>query len=182
MIIAGTTLAQLVGQTSTRGAVSIGDINVVLVGDAPTVTENKIEPGQKIPVDLRVKNTGTEPAYVRVDFHLTSQGADSVPLDVEPGSDWTLSADGRYYYNKILGPGEESSSFCREMTVNSSPEAQWDGKNVDFLARGQAVQADNFDQHVLRQNGKITGWTDQFGKYSLEFDRVDTPTDPITVS
>ena len=108
-----------------------------------------IMPNTEVTKIAEIENTGASEVWVRVkiekNIELTRDGTpntDMVALDINT-ADWTAGADGYYYYNVALAPGETTAPVFT--TVTFRPEMGNEYQNatatVDVIA--QAVQTAN---------------------------------------
>lgn len=74
-----------------------------------TEISEEVIAGQK---QIVLTNTGDQPAYVRIKALVGDAYKDSIVYS-EPGNagNWTPGADGYYYYNDILEPGESTTQL-----------------------------------------------------------------------
>lgn len=123
--VAGSTFAWFyVGDNSVKAK----DISTI---EVETIGENR---------DVRVKNTGTGEAYVRV--RLIPQAKDpsiSVEnLDLNIGEGWKKNeADGYYYYKGILGANDITSNVLNNISLkNTETEYSIDDFKVKVVSEG----------------------------------------------
>ena len=117
-------------------------------------TYTGIYPGAILPKDPTVKNTGTNPAYVRVKVTVNNFGSDVNPSDLwlPIGSGWVLdavkSSGNVFYYNytDILQSGASSSAVFTKVeipTTFTSANMAAIG-NFNILVEAHAIQAQGF--------------------------------------
>ena len=106
-----------------------------------------VTPGQIVSKEVRVENSCAHPFYLRVKAvygidSKTLSAEDCFKLDIDP-ADWTL-ADGWYYYNRIVEPGETTPVFFSlvEM-VGAKMDNAYLGKTLTLTVKAQAVQSQN---------------------------------------
>ena len=125
--------------------------------EVPRVLSNTytgIYPGAILPKDPTVKNTGTNPAYVRVKVTVNNFGSDVNPSDLwlPIGAGWVLdavkSSGNVFYYNytDILQSGASSSAVFTKVeipTTFTSANMAAIG-NFNILVEAHAIQAQGF--------------------------------------
>ena len=106
-----------------------------------------------------VKNTGTAPAFIRVEVMVDVYSAEGNLLDSAPvkldfnQTDWTYY-DGYYYYNRILNPGETTEPLFTTVSFDVfMGDAYQEGTTYVNLQAG-AVQSANNGEDPLQ----ATGW------------------------
>lgn len=95
------------------------------------------EPGYVIQKKPRVENTSKIPVYVRVRAEVSNS---DLLETIHPNVQWTLEADGFYYYNHVLEPGETTDDVFDSVTIKSNVLKE-EIKNLDVLVYAEAVQA-----------------------------------------
>ena len=115
----------------------------------------------KVKSDVKAKNTGTAPAYIRVAVDIYWQDQDGARLWDEPkeepkgeadyeiawsvadasgansASSWVKSSDGFYYWTSPVAPGAETGVLINRVTELKATE----GRNLVVDISTQAVQA-----------------------------------------
>lgn len=95
----GSAMAYFTTYTQVSGGVSLS------LGNTSTIPEETVEDWTK---HVTIENTGDIDCFVRVRAFAGSQYQDSL---VYSGENWSLAADGYYYYSEILSPGETSGEL-----------------------------------------------------------------------
>ena len=95
----GSAMAYFTTYTQVSGGVSLS------LGTTSTIPEETVEDWTK---HVTIENTGDIDCFVRVRAFAGSQYQDSL---VYSGENWSLAADGYYYYSEILSPGERSGEL-----------------------------------------------------------------------
>ena len=95
----GSAMAYFTTYTQVGGGVSLS------LGTTSTIPEETVEDWTK---HVTIENTGDIDCFVRVRAFAGSQYQDSL---VYSGENWSLAADGYYYYSEILSPGETSGEL-----------------------------------------------------------------------
>lgn len=96
----GGTMAYFTTYTQTSGSVPLS-----LGGSITTEPHEEVEDWTK---HVTIENTGDADCFVRVRAFAGAQYQDSL---VYSGENWSLAADGYYYYSRILSPGETSGEL-----------------------------------------------------------------------
>ena len=95
----GSAMAYFTTYTQVSGGVSL------ILGTTSTIPEETVEDWTK---HVTIENTGDIDCFVRVRAFAGSQYQDGL---VYSGENWSLAADGYYYYSEILSPGETSGEL-----------------------------------------------------------------------
>jgi len=104
-------------------------------------------PGDIVSKQVTVENVCAHPFYLRVKLVSGSDDAalspeDVLRLDIDTDN-WTF-ADGYYYYNRILGPGETTSPlFSQVEIVGSRVDQSHAGSMLSLTVHAYAVQSEN---------------------------------------
>lgn len=98
-ISAGTAMAYFTTYTQVSGTVPLS------LGEIETIPDEEVTDWEK---RVTIENTGDMECFVRVRAFAGSQYQDSL---VYSGENWSLAADGYYYYREILSPGERSGEL-----------------------------------------------------------------------
>ena len=113
----GGTLAYFTAEDEATNTFTVGNVKIELTEpnwDATGKAEaENVYPGQVLPKDPTVKNTGNNPCYVRVAVEgLDVLGKDDLLIKVgELGTGWELyEVDGYYYYMEVLAAGEATKT------------------------------------------------------------------------
>ena len=133
-------------------------------------------PGVTTDKKIYAKNTGEGDVMVRVKFESeTWFSADGTELSLKIGgddvaiknfdnpNDWIISADGYYYYQSVLAPGQTTKAFLGSVKFN--PITPNDSVAVD--ANDKAYGDPGYDTSAwVSKDGKIEyiGWKDADGK------------------
>lgn len=95
----GSAMAYFTTYTQVSGGVPLN------LGNTSTTPDETVEDWTK---HVTIENTGDIDCFVRVRAFAGSQYQDSL---VYSGENWSLAADGYYYYSEILSPGETSGEL-----------------------------------------------------------------------
>lgn len=169
------TIAYFNTQDTARNVITTGDIDIELqetaingAGEEILFEESQerfnVMPGEEVSKIVRVKNTGSNPAYIRVEVQKSIVLADGVSGDVDislinfdfDSENWTLGEDGRYYYNHQLNPGESTAALFRNVTFDAAMGNLYQNSTATIKVSAQATQAQNNGNNVL----DATGWPD----------------------
>lgn len=128
--------ATRVGDTQTT-AEKKEALHVTLLSDAPE-EEIDFEPGAEVPVNVRVKNEGSETArvFVKVSIPqaegaaLTDGTKDPEVVSFTPGEDWTAVTDGVYFYEEELESGKETKPLITSWIIPHYDLSLRDGEVV----------------------------------------------------
>lgn len=166
VLSAGVTLAAFSASKETVNVVTFGNVHIDLI-DEYTKPQKGVVPGQTVDKIVTAKNTGSNPAYVRLKL-TKSWWEDETPRDdLDPSyitlhfsntDKWVQGEDGCYYYQFPLKPGETAENLIESFSL---PE-DWDMNGYENLdghidARAEAVQSQNFTPQI-NAAGQITGW------------------------
>ena len=98
-ISVGTAMAYFTTYTQVSGTVPLS------LGEIHTIPEEEVTDWEK---RVTIENTGDMECFVRVRAFAGSQYQDGL---VYSGENWSLAADGFYYYSQPLSPGERSGEL-----------------------------------------------------------------------
>ncbi|MCR0335992.1 hypothetical protein MKA38_08955 [[Clostridium] innocuum] len=90
--------------------------------------------------DVKVRNTGSVPCYIRV-YAALSDTAIPAHMDFDT-KDWTQADDGYWYYAGIVEPGAVTSSLFTKVTIGDIEEEQ--RKTFDIILYAESVQAEGY--------------------------------------
>lgn len=157
------TLAWFTSQSTANNTITTGNIQI-------EVKETMLQNGQEVtyvdPTDtlvpgttnskiVRVENTGSDAAYVRVkvDIAFDDEALATDVVSLNTNSAWTLN-DGYYYYNQILQPGQKTTDLFDSYTFGSSAGNEYATAKLNIDVNAQAVQSDNNGSSAQT----ATGW------------------------
>ena len=146
----------------TRNVITTGGIRFELLetgadGAAFPSEPMVILPGDVVSKTVRVENTGGHPMYLRIqltpgvnDPALTADHC--IDLDINE-SDWTY-ADGYYYYNTALEPGDTTSPLFTQVTfIGREVTNAYLGKTFSLDVAAFAVQSEHNGTDPLAAQG-----------------------------
>ena len=136
LMMVGVTAGFLVSTDSALNRLSSGHNTAGIVESyAPPSSFAK---GDEITKEVKVKNEGSVPCYVRVFAEISSPEArEAVDVDYST-SDWSKMSDGYYYYSRVLNAGEESSPLFTTLTAKENVS------DFEMICYSESVQAYGF--------------------------------------
>ena len=136
LMMVGVTAGFLVSTDSALNRLSCGHNTAGIVESyAPPSSFAK---GDEITKEVKVKNEGSVPCYVRVFAEVSDPEArDAIDVDYNTSS-WVKNSDGYYYYSRILKTGEESEPLFTTLTAKS------DADGFKIICYSETVQAEGF--------------------------------------
>ncbi len=119
-----------------------------------------VMPGTEVTKIAEVKNTGPEPVWVRVSVEKIITLAEGVEGDVNVGlllldfnqEYWTL-ADGFYYYNQPLNPGETTVELFASVAFDPAMDNIYQNSTASVVVTAYAVQTANNGSSALEAAG-----------------------------
>lgn len=162
--------------------VGVGDTIAYLVDKTDAVTNTFTPTSVKNEVDeefdnqekknVRIKNTGTTSAYIRVavvgnwcdkDGNIVSAWVDNIKYNTD---DWMKGADGFWYYKYAVKPddsndGTDNSPYTDYLFTSYDPAPSEDGTHLELQIISQAIQSEPDEAvesvwPVTANNGTIT--------------------------
>lgn len=170
-IAAFSTIAYFTTEDTATNVITAGNVKIELKetaipegGGEPVPFENQtgVMPGSEVSKIVQVKNTGKQPAYIRIILHKSitlaeditdeSVNLDLIRYDLNT-SDW-IEKDGYYYYAKPLAAGAETEPlFTRVLFANDMGNLYQDCK-IEIQVDVEATQVANNGSTVF----EATGW------------------------
>lgn len=170
-MLIGSTIAYFNTADTARNVITAGDIRIELQETAIRDGEEilfeqsqerfNVMPGEDISKIVRVKNTGSNPAYIRIEVQKAiALAADShgdvdldlISLDFDSES-WTLGGDGFYYYNQPLAPGETTDALFKNVKFDTKMGNLYQGSTATIKVSAQATQVKNNGTDVFTAAG-----------------------------
>ena len=175
-IAATGTLAYFTAEESAVNVITSGGIGIEIVEktmadsgaevDFPKEGLSDVMPGTSASKIVRIKNTGTSDAWIRVKMESKIVSADGQELQLEIGENekkpvmqceilegWSDGGDGYYYYNEPVG----SEGFTKELidTVKFNPAMgnEYQGCIANIIISAQAVQKANNGDTITEAKG-----------------------------
>ncbi len=168
------TLAYFTADSTAHNVITTGNIDIQLLEWADEAKETPfpedgveyVMPGTEITKIVEVANTGANAAYVRV--KVTKDIQLSVDTDTEPdlglmildfdSTYWTYNAaDGYYYYNEALAPGETTQALFASVTFDASMSNIYQNSTAAVDVVAYAVQVANNGDSVF----EAAGWPEE---------------------
>ena len=153
--VAAGSLAYFNAEGTAHNVITTGGVDITLQewadDERQTPFENLtgIMPDTRVTKIAEVKNTGASPVWVRVQvtksIELTREGTpdtDMVALNINT-ADWSAGADGYYYYNAALAPGETTAPIFTEVTFRAEMGNEYQNATAAVDVAAQAVQTAN---------------------------------------
>ncbi len=168
-ISAAGSLAYFTASEQAHNVITTGNIDIELKETAigedgaerPFHDVEGLAPGSEESKIVKVVNTGSNEAWVRVSVDTTVALSDGAAGTVDPSvisfdineEHWT-EKDGFYYYNQILKPGETSEPLFTTVTFSKDMGNEYKNSTISVNVSASAVQSDNNGQKVL----DAVGW------------------------
>lgn len=167
------TYAYFTAKETARNVITAGNIKIELVetaipegGGDPVPFENVdgVMPGAEISKIAQVRNTGDNPAYVRVSVEKVIELAEGIDAAANPDhlildintSDWTYQ-DGFYYYNKALPAGMMTEPLFTTVTFDKSMDNRYKNSKAVIAVTAYATQVANNGTSPL----ECKGWPEE---------------------
>lgn len=166
------TLAFFTAEDTALNRVTMGNVALILNDDTINPETEELEPfpvegfdlvmpGDVIDKIVSVTNDGDNPIWVRIRLDrsilLAGEAADVdfnvLGLDLND-EDWTEGADGWFYYNEVLAPGETTENLFTQVTFPTSLGNEFMNAEVEIDVLAQGVQSQNNGLTVQ----EATGW------------------------
>ncbi|MGN1279346.1 MAG: SipW-dependent-type signal peptide-containing protein [Limosilactobacillus sp.] len=172
-IAATGTLAYFTATGTARNVITSGAISIAIeektqsgnaLVDFPADGLSGVMPGTSASKIVKIKNTGSSEAWIRVKVESSITGADGedLPQKLQSGkavmdftilSGWTKGADGYYYYNKPVAAGASTTELLKEVTFAPEMGNEYQGCTAQLLISAQAVQTANNGATVTEAKG-----------------------------
>ena len=169
-LLAYSTSAYFTTEKTATNVITSGNIDIQLqetaIQDGEEVlfeqSQEKINvmPSQTVSKIVRVENTGTNAAYVRISVSKSialAEGVHGTPdvdllkLDFD-SENWTAK-DGYYYYNRPLAPGELTEPLFNSVTFSPSMGNMYQNSTAIIEVKAQATQVKNNGASVFEAAG-----------------------------
>lgn len=137
LMMVGVTAGFLVSTDSALNRLSSGHNTAGIVESyAPPSSFAK---GDEITKEVKVKNEGSVPCYVRVFAEVSDpETRDAIELNIDSSAWSEKSSDGYYYYRKVLPPGSTTAPLLRTVTAKA------DIGGFKIICYSETVQAEGF--------------------------------------
>lgn len=131
-------IAYLTHVETRENRITIGQNDVMIEEDF--TPPKQWQPDTTYEKDVKVRNTGSVPCYVRV---YTALSDHTVPAELDfDTKDWTQADDGYWYHNRIVEPGAVTSSLFTKVTIEGIEIEQ--RKTFDIIIYAESVQAEGY--------------------------------------
>ena len=136
MMLVGVTAGFLISTDSVTNRLSCGYNTAEIVENY--VPLSSFAKGEEVTKEVKVRNEGSVPCYVRVFAEISRPEArEAVDVDYST-SDWSKMSDGYYYYSRVLNAGEESSPLFTTLTAKENVS------DFEMICYSESVQAYGF--------------------------------------
>lgn len=155
-LTAAGTLAYYTDSARTHNVITSGKVKIALLEWAdeartkPFKDKQGVMPGTKVTKIVKVENTGTGAAFVRLYVEKNVYDADEKPMKSDPVSldfndtDWTYSeSEGYYYYNRPLEPGKTTEPLFTTVTFDPLMGNEYQNASAHVKVIAYAVQSAN---------------------------------------
>lgn len=167
-IAATGSLAYFTATGTARNVITSGGIDIQIVETTdtgrPFVDLTGVMPGATVSKIVKVENTGSGEAWIRVKVEPSITGVDgqSLPgtlnsgdsvMSFDIGSDWIDGEDGYYYYKSPVAPKGLTGALLEEVTFAAKMGNEYQNCNAQILISAQAVQSANNGTKVTEAKG-----------------------------
>ena len=136
LMLVGVTAGFLISTDSVTNRLSCGYNTAEIVENY--VPLSSFAKGEEVTKEVKVRNEGSVPCYVRVFAEISRPEArEAIDVDFST-SDWSKMSDGYYYYSRVLNAGEESSSLFTTLTAKENVS------DFEIICYSESVQAYGF--------------------------------------
>ena len=155
-VTAAGTLAYFTDTGTAHNVITTGNVKIELkewadeACEQPFQDKTGVMPGTKVTKIVKVENTGTGAAFVRLYVEKNVYGADQKPMKSDPVSldfdnrNWTYSeSEGCYYYNRPLEPGKTTEPLFTAVTFDPLMGNEYQNASAHVKVIAYAVQSAN---------------------------------------
>ena len=169
LIVAYGTTAYFSYEDTATNVITAGDVKIELqewaipdTGGDPVPFEDVIDvqPGTAVSKIVEVKNTGHQPAWVRISVVKLIQLAEGVEGDVDLSliefdinDQYWIEKDGYYYYYTALAPGNTTEYLFSSVNFSESMDNMYQYSKAIIEVTAQATQVANNGDSVLEAAG-----------------------------
>lgn len=157
LAILGTgTLAYFTTKVVIHNVITSGDIDIQLVetaiqnGQEGDYVNNStgLMPGQSHSKIVKIRNEGTNPAWVRLKVEIdiaaeNGQSLDDSALAIDYNTDTWLKKDGAFYYKQPLAPGETTTALFEEVEFAQTTGNAYQNARISIQVNAEAIQYEN---------------------------------------
>ena len=153
-VTAAGTLAYFTDTGTAHNVITTGNVKIELKEWAdeackePFKDKTGVMPGTKVTKIVKVENTGTGAAFLRLYVEKNVYGADQKPMKSDPVSldfdnrNWTYSeSEGYYYYNRALEPGDTTEPLFTTVTFDPLMGNEYQNATAHVKVIAYAVQS-----------------------------------------
>jgi len=170
-------VAYFSGEAHVTNVITTGTVNVELVetkdDGTPWEDVDGVVAGEVVDKHVWVENTGTAPAWVRVQVITSAVSADGSQelsdtviekdFNLSPAQEgdtayWVPGEGGWYYYSEPLAPGAATEKLFQNVTFDTAMGNAYQGAVIHVDVTAQAVQSKN---NPIPDGGDVTdlaGW------------------------
>ena len=131
-------IAYLTHVETRENRITIGQNDVMIEEDF--TPPKQWQPDTTYEKDVKVRNTGSVPCYIRVYAALSDT---TIPAHMDfDTKDWTQADDGYWYHNSIVEPGAVTSSLFTKVMIEDIEIEQ--RKTFDIIIYAESVQAEGY--------------------------------------
>lgn len=153
-VTAAGTLAYFTDTGTAHNVITTGNVEIELnewadeARTQPFQDKTGVMPGTKVTKIVKVENTGTGAAFLRLYVEKNVYGANQEPMDTKPVSlnfnneEWTYS-DGYYYYNRPLEPGKTTEPLFTAVIFDPLMDNKYQNATAHVKVIAYAVQSAN---------------------------------------
>ena len=168
-IVAYGTTAYFSYEDTATNVITAGDVKIELqewaipdVGGDPVPFEDVIDvqPGMAVSKIVEVKNTGQQPAWVRISVGKAIQLAAGVDgeadlslIKLDINDQYWIERDGYYYYYTMLTPGNTTEYLFSSVKFSESMDNMYQYSKAIIEVTAQATQVANNGDSVLEAAG-----------------------------
>ena len=136
LMLVGVTAGFLISTDSVTNRLSCGYNTAEIVENY--VPLSSFAKGEEVTKEVKVRNEGSVPCYVRVFAEISRPEArEAIDVDFST-SDWSKMSDGYYYYSRVLNAGEESSPLFTTLTAKENVS------DFEMICYSESVQSYGF--------------------------------------
>ena len=136
LMLVGVTAGFLISTDSVTNRLSCGYNTAEIVENY--VPLSSFAKGEEVTKEVKVRNEGSVPCYVRVFAEISRPEArEAVDVDYST-SEWSKMSDGYYYYSRVLNAGEESSPLFTTLTAKENVS------DFEMICYSESVQSYGF--------------------------------------
>lgn len=177
--IATGSLAYFTSSETVHNTITSGNIDIEVVEkmkvegsdelkDFPTNGIEGIMPGTSVSKIVRVKNSGSAKAWIRVkvDMTILKNEKEEMPLKLQDGTEvisfklldgWTDGKDGYYYYEKSVASDALTDPIFESVEFHKATGNEYQNCKAKLSVYAQAVQVDNNGKTVM----EAKGWSEE---------------------